>query len=113
MGAWRSRPARGTRACTSRCGYRSSIFYADESQRKIAQAYIAQLGKAKAFGRSIVTRVDALERFYPAEGYHQDFLLEHPDNPYILIHDLPKIINLQKIFPTRYRDQPVRAKAAP
>lgn len=92
--------------------YRSSIFYADETQRRIAQAYVEQLQKSGAFRRPIVTRVDALEGFYPAEAYHQDFLLEHPRHPYIVINDLPKIASLKKVFPGRYRDQPVRAKTA-
>ncbi len=87
--------------------YRSSIFYVDESQKRIAQAYIAQLEKSKVFGRPIVTRVDALEGFYPAEGYHQDFLLKNPTYPYIVINDLPKIENLKKVFPARYREKPV------
>jgi len=91
--------------------YRSSIFYADESQRRIAEAYIAQLEKSKAFARPIVTRVDALGAFYPAEAYHQDFLLRHPTNPYIVINDLPKIENLKKVFPARYREQPVTTTA--
>jgi peptide-methionine (S)-S-oxide reductase len=92
--------------------YRSSIFYADESQRNIAQAYIAQLDKTKAFGRPIVTRVDPLKGFYPAEDYHQDFLINNPHYPYIAINDLPKIGNLKKVFPARYREQPVTAKAS-
>ena len=89
--------------------YRSNVFYADESQRRIAQAYIAQLGRAKAFARPIVTRVDALGAFYPAEAYHQDFLLKHPTHPYIAMHDLPKIDQLMKAFPSFYRERPVRS----
>ena len=87
--------------------YRSNIFYVDESQKRIAQAYIAQLNNAKLFSRSIVTRVDALNGFYPAEAYHQDFLLRNPTYPYIVIHDLPKIGQLKKVFPARYREQAV------
>ena len=87
--------------------YRSNIFYADESQKRIAEAYIAQLNNAKLFSRSIVTRVDALNGFYPAEAYHQDFLLKNPTYPYIVIHDLPKIGQLKKVFPARYREQAV------
>jgi peptide-methionine (S)-S-oxide reductase len=90
--------------------YRSNIFYVDEQQRKIAQAYLAQLGKSGAFRRGIVTRVDPLPGFYPAEAYHQDFLLENPRYPYIVINDLPKIENFKKLFPDRYREPPVRAK---
>ena len=87
--------------------YRSSIFYASESQRKIAQAYIAQLERAKVFGRPIVTRVDPLRGFYAAEDYHQDFLQRNPDHPYIMINDLPKIENLRRVFPASYREVPI------
>lgn len=92
--------------------YRSHIFYADDAQRRIAEAYIAQLGKAKAFDGAIVTRVDKLPAFYPAESYHQDFLLEHPTHPYIVVHDLPKIEHLKQMFPARYRGEPVRTETA-
>jgi peptide-methionine (S)-S-oxide reductase len=92
--------------------YRSVIFYADEAQRSIGQAYIAQLDKAKAFGRPIVTKVDPLKGFYAAEGYHQDFLINNPRYPYIVVHDLPKLEALKKAFPARYRDQPVTVKSA-
>jgi peptide-methionine (S)-S-oxide reductase len=90
--------------------YRSNIFYVDEQQRKIAEAYVAQLGKSKAFRKDIVTRVDRLPGFHPAEAYHQDFLLENPRYPYIVINDLPKIENFKKLFPDRYHEPPVRAK---
>ena len=90
--------------------YRSNIFYVDEQQRKIAQAYVEQLGKSGAFRKNIVTRVDSLPGFYPAEAYHQDFLLENPRYPYIVINDLPKIEHFKKLFPDRYREPPVRAK---
>ena len=93
--------------------YRSNIFYADESQKRIAQAYIAQLDKAKAFPRAIVTRVDPLNGFYAAEAYHQDFLIKNPTYPYIVIHDLPKIEQLKKTFPVRYREQAVTVEATP
>jgi peptide-methionine (S)-S-oxide reductase len=92
--------------------YRSNIFYADASQRDIARAYIAQLDRIKAFGRAIVTRVDALQGFYPAESYHQDFLINNPRYPYIVINDLPKIENFRKVFPARYREQPVTARSS-
>ena len=92
--------------------YRSNIFYADESQKKIAQAYIAQLEKAKIFNRAIVTRVDPIKGFYLAEDYHQDFLIKNPQWPYIVINDVPKIRNLQKVFPAYYRGQPVTVKGA-
>jgi peptide-methionine (S)-S-oxide reductase len=87
--------------------YRSSIFYADDSQKKIADAYIAQLGKTGAFHRPIVTRVDPLKGFYAAEDYHQDYLLIHPNDGYIVYNDLPKIRNFQHTLPTLYRGKPV------
>jgi peptide-methionine (S)-S-oxide reductase len=87
--------------------YRSAIFYADESQKKIAEAYIAQLEKAHAFSRPIVTRVDPLKGFYPAESYHQDYLVHHPSQPYIAYNDLPKVENFKLTYPELYRDSPV------
>jgi peptide-methionine (S)-S-oxide reductase len=86
--------------------YRSDIFYADETQRRIAASYIAQLDRARSFGRPIATRVDPLKGFYAAEGYHQDFYLKNPDYPYIVINDLPKIRRLQQRFPQYYRGTP-------
>jgi peptide-methionine (S)-S-oxide reductase len=87
--------------------YRSVIFYGDDTQRHIAESYIAQLNKERAFGQPIVTRVDELQGFYRAEGYHQDFYLKNPHHPYIVINDLPKIRNLKQIFPDYYLDRPV------
>jgi len=87
--------------------YRSGIFYGDESQRNIAEAYIAQLGKTRVFEGSIVTRIDALKGFYPAEDYHQDFLIKNPRYPYIVINDIPKIQNLKRVFPAIYQGTPV------
>jgi peptide-methionine (S)-S-oxide reductase len=87
--------------------YRSAIFYADENQKNIAESYIKQLDEAKAFGRPIVTRVDALEKFYEAEDYHQDFMVNNPRHRYILFHDVPKVKNLKKIFPELYIEDPV------
>jgi len=87
--------------------YRSNIFYVSDLQQRIARAYIAQLEQSKAFPRAIVTRVDPLKGFYPAEAYHQDFLLKHPSHPYIVINDLPKVENLKRVFPERYRERPV------
>jgi len=92
--------------------YRSAIFYADDTQKRIAQSYIVQLDKSRAFAAPIVTRVDALKGFYPAEGYHQDFLLRNPHNPYIVINDLPKIRNLKQLLPEHYRDPPVTTAAS-
>jgi peptide-methionine (S)-S-oxide reductase len=91
--------------------YRSEIWYANDSQKKVADAYIAQLGKTGAFHSAIVTRVDPLKGFYPAEGYHQDYLLHNPSNPYIAFNDLPKIRNFQRLLPTLYRDKPVTVAA--
>ena len=87
--------------------YRSNIFYLNDSQKKIAEAYIAQLNKAKVFHDRIVTRVDPLKDFFPAEKEHQDFLIHNPHNPYIVAIDLPKIVNLRKVFPSMYRVDPV------
>jgi peptide-methionine (S)-S-oxide reductase len=92
--------------------YRSAIFYADESQKRIAEAYMAQLDRAKVFRRPIVTRLERLTAFYPAEDYHQDFLIKNPSYPYIVFHDLPKIANLKSVFPARYREQPVTAQSS-
>src|SRR3989475_6465629 len=83
--------------------YRSAIFYADEQQRQTALEYIAQLNKAGVFNAPIVTQVVPLKRFYPAEAYHQDFLERHPNYPYIVYNDLPKLRELQKQFPAMYK----------
>ncbi len=86
--------------------YRSEIFYADDSQKSVAAAYIQQLNAAHALPGAIVTRVDALKGFYAAEGYHQDFLIHNPTYPYIVYNDLPKIDNLERLLPDYYRAQP-------
>lgn len=93
--------------------YRSALFPLDASQRTVAQAYIAQLDRAHAYPAPIVTRIEAFKGFYPAEGYHQNFLVLHPDNSYIVYYDLPKIAALRKMFPGLYRSRPVLAHAAP
>src|SRR5271165_1943682 len=85
--------------------YRSVIFYANDQQKKIAEAYIAQLNDAKVFKHKIVTQVVPLKAFYPAEGYHQDYAAKHPDNPYIAHYDLPKVAALQQMFPQLYKNQ--------
>jgi peptide-methionine (S)-S-oxide reductase len=85
--------------------YRSAIFYSNEEQKRIAQAYIEQLNQAKVFERPIVTEAVALNAFYEAEAYHQDYALYHRDEPYIRIHDLPKVANLRKQFPDLYRSR--------
>ena len=82
--------------------YRSVIFYSNERQRRFAQAYINQLNQAKVFERPIATQVVGLQRFYKAESYHQDFAISHPDDPYIVVNDLPKVANLRKQMPNLY-----------
>ena len=84
--------------------YRSSIFYNSPEQKKIAEAYIKQLNEAKFYSSKIMTQVEPLKGFYPAEGYHQDYLKHHPDSPYIVINDQPKLQNLKKEFPELYRE---------
>ena len=79
--------------------YRSVIFYGNDEQKKIAEAYIAQLDKAKVFPRAIVTQVVPLKAFYPAEAYHQDYATLHPDQPYIVFNDAPKVAHLRQEFP--------------
>ncbi|MHB8742309.1 MAG: peptide-methionine (S)-S-oxide reductase MsrA [Sulfuricaulis sp.] len=83
--------------------YRSAIFYTDAAQQKIAQNYIQQLTAAHTFSAPIVTQVVPLRKFYPAEGYHQNYLALHPDQPYIVFNDLPKLEQLRKKFPALYR----------
>ena len=92
--------------------YRSSIFYGDDNQQKLARAYIAQLDQAHVFGSRIVTRVDPLSAFYPAEGYHQDYLVHNPDSLYIVYNDLPKIAHLKQLLPQMYADRPVLVAAS-
>ncbi len=92
--------------------YRSAIFYANNGQKRIAEAYIAQLDKAHVFPATIVTKLEAFTGFYPAENYHQDFLVLHPDYPYIVFNDLPKVENLKRLFPDYYRNTPVTVMAA-
>jgi peptide-methionine (S)-S-oxide reductase len=91
--------------------YRSEIFFADAAQQKTAQTYIAQLDQAHVFGHPIVTRVDPLKGFYPAEAYHQDFLVRNPRYPYIVFNDLPKVANLKREFPQIYVEQPALVAA--
>jgi len=83
--------------------YRSAIFYATDEQKRIAQAYIDQLNKAKVFPRVLATQLSALDTFHEAEAYHQDYLANHPDDAYIVYNDLPKLENLRKEFPELYR----------
>src|SRR5262245_22287213 len=87
--------------------YRSVVFYADEQQQKIATAYVAQLDAAHAFRRPIATRIDKLNAFYPAEDYHQDYLVLNPRSAYIVFHDMPKIADLKRTFPAHWREEAV------
>ena len=89
--------------------YRSAVFYVDDAQKRIAEAYIGQLDKSHAFSRPIVTRVDPLKGFYAAEGYHQDYLIHNPGAPYIAFYDMPKIENFKQAFPELYSGRPVLA----
>ena len=92
--------------------YRSAIFPANPQQARIAEAYIAQLGQARAFNAPIVTKIDPGRNFYPAEAYHQDFLARNPNYLYIMVYDLPKLENLKRLFPDLYRAAPVLVAAA-
>ena len=85
--------------------YRSAIFYASDEQKRIAQAYVDQLNHAKVFPKAIATQIVALNAFFPAEDYHQDYVDNHPENMYIVINDLPKVDHLQKQFPELYVDK--------
>ena len=87
--------------------YRSAIFFGNEEQKRIADAYIAQLNAAKVFSRAIVTQVVPLQAFYPAEAYHQNYATLHPNQPYILYNDAPKVEQLRREFPSLYQDKPV------
>jgi peptide-methionine (S)-S-oxide reductase len=82
--------------------YRSVIFYGNDEQKTIAEAYIAQLDKAKVFPRPIVTQVVPLKAFYAAEAYHQDYASKHPNQPYIAFNDAPKVEHLKQEFPQLY-----------
>ena len=87
--------------------YRSAIFTTSDEQKKVAEAYIAQLNAAKVYKKPIVTKIGALEAFYAAEAYHQDYATLHPNNPYIAINDAPKVENLKRMFQDAFRDKPV------
>jgi peptide-methionine (S)-S-oxide reductase len=82
--------------------YRSAIFFANGEQKRVAESYVAQLQAAHVFPRPIVTQITPLKAFYEAEAYHQDYLAQHPNQPYIVINDLPKIADLQRQFPALY-----------
>ena len=82
--------------------YRSEIFFTTPEQETAARAYIKQLDDAKAFPSAIVTKIEPLKGFYPAEDYHQNYAALHPENPYIVVNDLPKVAHLQRQFPDLY-----------
>src|SRR5580692_10018875 len=82
--------------------YRSVIFYGNDDQKRIATAYVDQVDKANVYKRKIVTQIIPAHAFYDAEGYHQDFAVQHPNNPYIATFDLPKLDNLKQQFPDLY-----------
>lgn len=86
--------------------YRSAVYSDDPAQRDATQAYIAQLQRAKVYAAPVVTQVDGGKRFYPAEGYHQNYLTLHPESAYIRINDLPKVEALKRQYPALYRDKP-------
>jgi peptide-methionine (S)-S-oxide reductase len=87
--------------------YRSVLWYTTPDQQRAAKSYIEQLAKAKTYSNPIVTTVQAAKPFYLAEGYHQDYATLHPDDGYIAVNDAPKVVNLKRLFPELYRDQPV------
>jgi len=101
----RQGPDRGTQ-------YRSAIFPQNDEQAKVAKAYIAQLNEARVYKAAIVTKIEPGKEFFPAEDYHQDYLTLHPTQPYIVYNDLPKIKNLERLFPDIYRAKPALVKEA-
>jgi len=92
--------------------YRSAIFPANAEQAAIAKAYIAQLDRAGVFAYPIVTRIETDRTFYPAEKYHQDYMTRHPHDPYIMVNDLPKVADLKRLFPGRYRPDPILVRGS-
>jgi peptide-methionine (S)-S-oxide reductase len=91
--------------------YRSAIFTTNDEQKKVTDAYIAQLNAAKVYKKPIVTAVGPLAGFFPAEAYHQDYLTLHPNQPYIAYNDIPKVENLKKIFAENYIEKPTLVSA--
>src|SRR5580765_1161479 len=92
--------------------YRSAIFFANDEQKKVAEAYVAQLNAAKVYRKPIVTKIGPLEAFFPAEAYHQDYLTLHPNQPYSVYNDIPKVENLKKIFAENYIEKPTLVSSA-
>ncbi len=88
--------------------YRSAIFVAGGEQERIVRNYLAQVEAERPFRQPVVTRIEPLPRFFPAEAHHQDYVLDHPNEPYVLLNDRPKLEALQKLFPHLYRDRPQR-----
>ena len=93
--------------------YRSAVFPQDAGQARIAKAYIAQLDAAKSYARPVATRIEPGAAFYPAEGYHQDFMALHPGHPYIAANDAPKLEALRALFPERTATEPVLVNRPP
>jgi peptide-methionine (S)-S-oxide reductase len=92
--------------------YRSEIFFTSPTQERIAKAYVAQLSSEKVFRTPVVTKIEPMKGFYPAEGYHQDFLIHNPTYPYIVRYDRPKIDALKRVYPEVYRETPVMLSSA-
>jgi len=92
--------------------YRAAIFTTNDEQKKVADAYVAQLNAAKVYKRPIATKIDKLDAFYAAEDYHQDYMTLHPNQPYIAYNDLPKVENLKKIFADNYIAKPTLVNKA-
>jgi peptide-methionine (S)-S-oxide reductase len=92
--------------------YRSAIFPTSDEQARVAKAYITQLNETRIFSAAIVTKIEPGKVFYPAEAYHQDFLTRNPRYPYIVYNDLPKVEALKRVFPDRYRNEPVLVSSA-
>ena len=92
--------------------YRSELFVSGPDQERTARAYLAELDAAHVFSRPVATRIEPAGPFYPAEAYHQDYLVLHPDAPYIAFNDMPKVRALQSRFPAHWQDPPVRVGRA-
>ncbi|MBN8980448.1 MAG: peptide-methionine (S)-S-oxide reductase MsrA [Rhizobiales bacterium] len=92
--------------------YRSTVFTSDPAERKAVEDYIAQLNAAKVYPKSIATTLEPMQGFYAAEDYHQDYLTLHPNQPYIVFNDLPKVENLKKMFADNYREKPALVREA-
>lgn len=93
--------------------YRSALFPLNADQEAVARAYVNQLQIARTFGSAVVTKIEPGKVFYRAEEYHQDYLEHNPANPYIAINDLPKLRELQRVFPGLYRETPVLVRKTP